>query len=203
MHEAYAQLQDYTDRGVVLTYWRDPTEPHELAFRTWFVRGHKFRFDWRDPHPYPPLRHLVTNFSICFDGHIARWWQDRPAKAEERESLGSAIAGATGISGGAACDVPNLLMPEVVSSFQYDDLKDLRYGAKVEAAGTTCHRLLGVHPLGGEYELLIGEQDLLLRKIISQNNGERRTEQIHNDIRTNGGFDSAIFCSAGTLLDAG
>jgi hypothetical protein len=190
--ERYQTFSTYQDSGVVLSYRTDDQSPREIVFTTWFVRPNYFRFDWRDHHPYPPLRHIVTNHSVRSSGTSATYRQDNPHEVTEERDLGLAIAGATGISSAAACDVPNLLMPEVVRAFKITQLLNLEIVGTSIFEGTSCIQVRGQHPRGGEHELWIGEADFLVRNFRKSRPG-RRADQIHRNIVVDQPIPEAVF----------
>jgi hypothetical protein len=202
VRDAYRDVTSYQDSGAVFTRLRHDEEPSELRFQTWFARPLNFRFDWRDHHPYPPLRHIVTNYSIRATGEIASAWQDDPHH-EEANSLSMAIAGATGISQGAAYEIPNLLMPEIVAGHGFERLGGLAYEGAEQREGVLCHVVSGHDRHQGATRLWIGVDDWFVRTMWNSFPNDLTSEQIHRDIVVNGLIPPNVFTAGGSLLDPG
>lgn len=160
----------YQDHGVVRTWFAEAAEPHELSFSTWFMKPSYFRFEFSVPHPFPPLRHIVTK-SVCgFDGikaYILTQKFEAAAVIDWTESLGTVVAGATGISGGSAHTIARLLLPEI-NGFSLNDLTDVKFEQEVEVEGILCYEITGVHAGFGSQSIWIGKPDLLLRKLFTR-----------------------------------
>lgn len=196
---AYSRVASYRDRGVVLVRLTEAA-PGEILFRTWFARPRQFRFDFRLHHPYPPLRHIVTNCSVRCAGETATHWCDRPA-GEETRPLEIAIAGATGISHGSAHTISNLLMPDVVRGTRLNDLERAQYQGSELFEGVQCHVVSGYYMDDMACRAWVGESDWLVRKVWSDL-GLGASEEIHRDIAVNDDIPVNTFVAGGSLLDA-
>ncbi|MBN9520994.1 hypothetical protein J0H58_21140 [bacterium] len=144
--EVYATCATYQDAGAVVTRFIKPghdsygtTKP----FATAFVRPDRFRFEHRHRHldNGPWDRYLVWA-----DGADVRtWWGTTPG-VEWPESLDLALAGATGVSGGAAQTVPGLLLPDRDAGRRLTELAELRLLGDESLGGVACYRLAGRFP---------------------------------------------------------
>jgi hypothetical protein len=108
--EAYQNLKSYQDEGVAVTKFErtiaDLTT--ECHFTTAFSRSGQFRFEFTELGVAKGL----TRYVVWKNGDdVKSWWTIKP-KIKRHENLGSAIAGATGVSGGTAYTIPSVLMKE-------------------------------------------------------------------------------------------
>nr|WP_143028984.1 hypothetical protein [Massilia sp. PDC64] len=186
----YRMLDSYADEGYVRR--EGSTRPDECWFETQFSRPGLFRFQFSRPHPYPPLRHLVTKVVIGSDGTTAYFRVEHDGSVRRNdieENLGLAVAGATGISKGTAHTIGNLLL-ECVGGFSLSMLNRPRFRRSREFHGDYCGRITGIHPGGGRVTLWFGASDLLLRKIVRH---RTRSEEVRKNIRTDQSIDQAVF----------
>ncbi len=100
----YASCSSYRDSGRV-----QGSEQGQTTFRTFFLRPHKFRFEWT--YVEPPLGY---SFIWC-DGN--KVFSFNLGEKKEENSLSNAIAAATGVLQGTAHTIPTLLLPELDASF--------------------------------------------------------------------------------------
>src|SRR4051794_40464398 len=123
MAAVYAGCRTYRDTGRVHTRFLtrrgrldfESTKP----FRTAFVRPDRFRFEFASHFPGQAEMH---RFIVHMAGRVVQtWWDLRPG-VERQSRLGMALAGATGVSGGAAHTVPALLLPRRVGGRRLTDL---------------------------------------------------------------------------------
>lgn len=109
VEQAYARHQTYRDTGSVRTEFLYPGGDNFIStvqFKTAFVRPDRFRFEFSSHHPKSTdLHHYII---AARGADVQTWWDIRPG-VEQAESLTMAIAGATGVSKGAALTVPALL----------------------------------------------------------------------------------------------
>lgn len=109
---AYAECHSYKDAGAVTTTFFGPSKrTRRLPFSTRFSRQHGFLFEFRDRRGEEEW----DQFAVWIDaGQPRTFWSVRPER-DDPPTLGRALAGATGISGGSAFRVPHLLMPELTN----------------------------------------------------------------------------------------
>jgi hypothetical protein len=109
-------------------------------------------------------------------------------QCRKEESLTMAIAGATGVSAGAASTIFRLLTGES-SGFPINQLEGITLVGREMVEGTDCYRIAGNHPRGfGKYELWVAASDSLIRKIKTD-----RDEEIHRNIAVNADIPADIF----------
>lgn len=119
--ENYQGCVSYTDTGKL------SSNAGNLEFKTYFCRPHKFRFEWSKSSADRSHERIIFSESnlkaIYFDGETF----------EETDSLALAIAGATGVSMGAAPLIAHLLMPNLFKFSQYQTLSSMApYSLTVE-----------------------------------------------------------------------
>ena len=137
----YAGARTYRDTGYVYTTVHGPRgiRSNQVSFATAFRRaGGRFRFEFVVPYPVaPPLGLPERRWIIFRKGSHIDQWSFPGAKAITPETFGLLIAGATGISRGAARNVPALLMPREVTGRR---LTDHLYAARVLDQLSCDHR---------------------------------------------------------------
>ena len=105
--DKYKTCKSYKDEGTVVTTSTDESKapPQEISFKTFFVRPSYFRFYWIDGYG--------DENTVWCDGKKSHLYF--LGKMDEQEHLSAAIAGATGVSSGAAHTIPRLLMPDLLA----------------------------------------------------------------------------------------
>ena len=170
LFEAYRGFFSYEDDGTVSMGDRDKPLRGDTTFRTLFRRPLYFRFEFASPHPYEPLAHIVTTTICGYDGESPYIWQkhhDSPARLEICESLELAVAGATGISGGSAYTISQLLMPEPDGSLAA--LEDLSVVESESIEGVTCNVIRGkLLRADAETDLFVDPETYTLRRVDSR-----------------------------------
>lgn len=192
--KAYASMDSYSDIGSV-TQQSHPGDPVlRTQFSTLYKRPNLFRFEFSRPHPYPPLRHIVTRHIVGFDGFgpyaLKREHQTEPS-LQAPSDLSDAVAGATGVSSGSAHNIGRLLLQEVDGP-SILDLIDPRFGADMEIDGAPCYSVCARLPRGGERELCIERGTLLVRRVRT-NHGKVPAVELRAAIRVNPPIDDASF----------
>lgn len=168
--------------------------PLETKFSTSFKKPSLFRFEFASPHPYPPLRHIITRHVIGSDGTTAyslHKEHEAAARVEIEESLSMAVAGATGISSGSAHTIGRLLFPEVNGLSLMDLVGPFRKRER-QFQGVTCYCIGAKHPRGPTLELWIEKKTLLLRKLV-HNAGKVPSEELRQGIRVDQPVKNSIF----------
>src|SRR6185503_1188748 len=109
-------------------------------------------------------------------GHeVLTWWSIRPG-VEKQYSLGAAIAGATGVSGGAAHTIPVLLLGKAIGGRRITEMEAATRIGDAELDGVTCFRVTGTLATTA-ITLWIDASTFLVRRIDSpQDFGDFRTE---------------------------
>ncbi len=184
----YGIMRSYQDRGVVLAGRPRGAGTDPTSFATFFRRPAQFRFDWSmgllDAEP----PRAQTQGAVWSDGARVFLRPDRDGMIEHPQSLRRAIAGATGVSYGAAHTVSALLMAEV-GGFTLPQLQRLTL-QQGECDGVECHRIGGFHPRGTQFEVFVGIEDLLLRRVL---NHDTAFEELRRDIRVDEDIEERVF----------
>ncbi len=143
MATTYANCKSYRDSGVVTNDFGPHTEgdryPRHInfkPFRTAFVRPDQFRFEYDDTTP--DKSYIIWAKA----GETRTWWHFKPG-VEDQPSLGIAIAGATGVSGGSAQTIPALLLLDRIGGRKLTSLTDLVRLPDETLDGTSCFKLEG------------------------------------------------------------
>jgi hypothetical protein len=138
--EVYATCGSYRDSGQVVTRFLDLggrlTDTSVKPFRTAFVRPGRFRFEYREEGQ-------GDRCIVWSHGEATRTWWDVTPGVEEHESLGVAVAGATGVSDESAHTVPALLLPDRVRGWRLTDLAGVVSLGDERLDEVTCYRLQG------------------------------------------------------------
>ena len=162
MAKVYADCQSYRDSGVVksvLTFSVLGKQITEKPFTTAFVRPDRFRFEFKAMESGVEQRYLVWQGG----NDVKTWWDVKPG-VEKVESLGLALAGPTGVSGGSAHTIPALLLPREVAGRRLTDLTEPKRLADAKIDNVDCFVLdgqFGDRPM----TLWIDKQTFLVRRI--------------------------------------
>jgi hypothetical protein len=190
MAARYETVSSYQDSGVVETVSADlpTTRSTDIFFKTYFTRPLKLRFEWMSYSPFSsPERNVVWS-----DGAKAfGFYSFQPEKIDEDEDVSMALAGATGVSRGAAHTVPELMLKDV-GGFSLLDLKKISSQGEERFEGADCYVLEGYHHTGEAWRLWIGKKDLLLRKLRTKS-GSNFSEEIHRDIKIEAAIPEATY----------
>jgi hypothetical protein len=142
--EVYGTCRTYRDSGQVLTCFlgRQGQLPRTdvKPFTTAFVRPNRFRFEYRKRYR---VEGEWCRRVVWADGTDVRTWWDARTGVERPESLGLALAGATGVSGGSAHIVPALLLPAQVRGRPFAETVHIDSLTDESLAEVHCYRLSG------------------------------------------------------------
>lgn len=128
-------------------------------FSTRFVRPGGFFFEFRSRRGEDDW----DQYAIWNEGEKTRtWWSVRPER-EGTKTLGLAIAGATGVSGGAAHRVPHLLMPELGRRRAPESARVI---AVPQASAEKCVVVEIPQFGGGVEQIWIDESSFLIRRVV-------------------------------------
>lgn len=172
--EVYVGCRSYRDSGVVKTIFitANRNRTVEKPFTTAFVRPDRFRFEYKEKKDDgEEYRYIVWR-----EGKkVQTWWDIRPG-VEMEQSLGLALAGATGVSGGSAHTVPALLLPKEVGGRLLTDLTEAKRIEDAKLGKVECYRVQGKY--GKNRTTLWIDKDFLVRRIDAQTEfDDFRTEE--------------------------
>ncbi len=172
MAEVYATCSSYSDTGLVKTtfFTEQGTNTDEKPFKTAYIRPSRFRFEFRDSM-FASQQTDDSEMSLMIvwrnGPDVQTWWGIRPG-VEKHTSLGMAIAGATGVSGGSAHTIPALLMDRsTIGGRTLLDMKDIERIDDALIGGTDCYRVHGLFGAGST-TVWIEKARLLVRRIDEQ-----------------------------------
>jgi outer membrane lipoprotein-sorting protein len=176
MAKVYAGCKTYRDSGVVITVFVEGVfgkRTVEKPFTTAFVRPDRFRFEYKDTRTGSGQ----SRYIVWSDGKAVQTWWDVGARLQKPESLGLALAGATGVSGGSAHTIPALLLPDEVGGRRLTDIKELRRAEDGKLEKVECFRIEGKYA-GVPTTLWIDKKSYVVRRIDEQEKFDNfRTEE--------------------------
>ncbi len=164
MAKTYANCKSYRDSGVVKSVLILPVigkQITEKPFTTAFVRPDRFRFEFKAME-FGGERYIVWQGG----NDVKTWWDVKPG-VEKVESLGLALAGPTGVSGGSAHTIPALLLPREVGGRRLTDITKPKRLADAKIDNVDCFVLdgqFGDRPM----TLWIDKRTFLVRQIAEQ-----------------------------------
>ncbi len=194
----YASMTSYSDCGAVHTQLIDNDRLFTTIFSTLYKKPSLYRFEFEQPHPYPPLQNIITRNAVVFDGSTAytskQTGPDSP-QIEIAESFLLAIAAATGVSSGSAHRIGRLLIP-AIGGLSILDLVDLRQGMDTVVDGIPCYSVTARYPktTAVDMEFVIEKDALLIRRIKTLGGASRfSATELRHSIRVNEPIDDAMF----------
>jgi len=184
MAETYAGCHSYRDSGLVETVFisRGPRRTNRRPFTTAFIRPDRFRFEYWEEVPtarffYSRRYQREERYIVwCKGMHVQRWFHARPG-IENVTSLGLALAGATGVSGGSAHTIPALLLQDKLGCCRLTCISDLGPVQDADLDGIACFRIDGKYA-GDPITVWIEKNTYLVRRIDEQHQfDDFRTEE--------------------------
>jgi hypothetical protein len=156
----YSTCNSYQDRGVQMTLFLRSGKTERRLFATAFVRPRRFRFEYRMFHRGRWQQYIIWER----DNEVKSFWTISHSSPDP--SLHSAIAAATGVSGGTAHTIPRLLMPSKIGGFCLIELEKLERMDDAYLDESECYRLQGSHPRSDtKYTLWIEKSTFLILQI--------------------------------------
>ena len=191
----YAAFLSYADEGTVRTRLRSEDPELIIPFSTLFRKPACFRFEFRRPHAYPPLRHIVYRHLVVSDGSTVQIVRDRPGHAlqiETTDSLELAVAGAAGISSGSAHTIARLLLPQV-GGLSLLHLSDPQRLPDISLGPADCYQVEAKYPRGGGLARLCIEKDTLLLRRIGTARDRFADDEARASIRVDQPLEMSLF----------
>lgn len=184
MLDTYAGASSYSDVGTATYRGLDDTPGPVASFRVWFARPNKFRIDASTVSPglTVPRREV-----LWADGQKIRSW----STARAVKSLTSVQLVGSGLFGTYAYHVPTLLNEDYAARSRIHQLEEPTVVGEEEFEGTPCVRIAGKF-LGDSYELWVGKDDHLVRKIVARYR-DHVLEEIHREIAVNQPLPPEVF----------
>jgi len=175
VQDAYLGFDSYSDIGTVERV--PPIGESSVEFKTYFVRPMKFRFEWSDWHPHWGKEHAARQSMIWSDGNHSYSWLLGEVISEP---VLRALAGASGISSGAALKILRLLNPEWAGSNPvWYKMQDSRLVNEEVVDNICCSHLLGKTLKPDDTEVWIDKYDQTIRRLRINTNmtAEEHVEQ--------------------------
>jgi outer membrane lipoprotein-sorting protein len=176
MVSVYASCSSYEDAGKVEThiFGQRVDSTQSKPFSTLFVRPSQFRFEFKEER----LDGSTTRYIVWQDGPVIKsWWTIRP-ETRTFETLNMALAGAAGVSGGSAVNVPSMLMGDLHDSHRIQTLTQLSLKGEEMVGGRTAYRIEGRDWRHNLLTIWIDKERFLLLKMNEKrelNNAEAET----------------------------
>jgi len=195
MVQRYVAFRSYSDTGQVT--FTHPNFVTKTPFSTHYSAPSLFRFDFRVPHPHPPLSHVVSQHAVGFDGTkayaIRKGFKSR-VETDSCESTGLAIAGAAGISCGAAITIGRLLFTDTGAVSLLEQI-DAQFDEDSVLDDIDCYSIAVRYPNHqSRYEFHIEKGSFLLRKLLSKH-GTSCFEESRMNIRINEPVEDELFAA--------
>jgi outer membrane lipoprotein-sorting protein len=164
MAKTYAECKSYRDSGMGKIKIIEPQGKFVQAtsFSTVFVRPKRFRFEYTQKQMFFETRRILW----CNGNEVKSWWSVQPGIKKE-ESLGMAVAGATGVSGGSAHTIPALLLPNEVGGRCLTDLTEAKRIEDDHIGKVACFRINGNYG-DSPMTLWLDQKQFLVRRMDSQ-----------------------------------
>ncbi|TET82870.1 MAG: DUF2092 domain-containing protein [Desulfobacteraceae bacterium] len=195
VNSSYLKLKSYQDSGILSTAY------NTINFETYFVRPNLFLFKWveqRDELSPKTLRKEKVSryFAIWSDGlnfNEHYYYNDDSNEGVIKvKSLNNLIAGATGISLGAASKVSSLLILDISSRPTTLLGNPILLGTQI-VQGKECYHIGGTRADGDwDIEIWISKNDYLIRKY--KRTSEKITaETIYKTVKSDHSIPNSIF----------
>jgi hypothetical protein len=116
MRQAYATAAAYVDDGMAMTTITTDggsQQSKTLMFTTAFVRAGAFRWEMQAPSGADEAGEWGRYIVWSSGSGASTWWSQRDTGVSSFPDIDRALDGPRGISGGAAVDIPGLLMPDL------------------------------------------------------------------------------------------
>jgi hypothetical protein len=163
MVSVYASCSSYADQGQVKTTFFKQSGPltRNKPFSTAFVRPSRFRFEFEDPGFSGRGNHYIVWRD---ESAIRSWWTIKP-ETRTFETLALALAGATGVSGGSAINVPSMLMGDLGDTHRIQTLTQLNLTGEERIEDKTAYRIEGRDWRNNLLTIWIDKETFLILKI--------------------------------------
>jgi len=181
---AYESCNTYMDSGRVQIIFITSQGRRTVVrpFTTSFVRPAAFRFEFQDRHgEYEWNQYIVWRQ----DAAIKSWYSIKPV-VKDHDNLSSAVAGASGVSGGSANRIPSLLMPDLLRGSAIKSLTGLKLIGEEQVESKAAYKIEGQYPRGGGATLWIDKQRKLILKVFEKRTvpGRGTTEDFETETTT-------------------
>jgi len=179
MRKTYSIMTSYSGKGVVEIVVSTGGQEQTIVkpFAITFKRPESLRVDWTDYFGGVPTPYVLWNATNGVFKYAKRMNQLGTC-----ESIGQAIGGHSGSSGGSVQHVPDMLLG-VLKKPQFSDLNDMKAVTVTNVDGVACYKVSGTRN-GNPVDLWIGKDGFVLRKVVTSTSFGVVTE-LHKAIKVN------------------
>jgi outer membrane lipoprotein-sorting protein len=183
MAAVYAGAQSYSDTTFVRYLEPDGGERFHVEFQIRFQRPSSIRLDAesRKEGALPRREVLWSNGAT-----IRTWSSGKAVVAQAKVRIAK-----SGMFGTYAYHIPTLLEESYAETRRLHDLSSATLAGEENVEGVDCHRIQGDWD-GDAYEVWIGKEDHLVRKIVAQHS-DHRLEEIHRSVALNTEIAPEVF----------
>lgn len=165
MVSVYASCKSYMDKGQVKEVFFSGSGNRVVRkpFTTAFVRPSRFRFEFTEDSD-----RMTQTLVVWRDGvSIRSWWSIKP-ETRYYETLGEALAGATGVSSQSAVVVPSMLFQNLGDTRRVQLLTELSLVSEEKVSGRATYRIQGKDWLNTRATIWIDKKTFLLVKLFEK-----------------------------------
>ncbi|MBA2431208.1 MAG: DUF2092 domain-containing protein [Chthoniobacterales bacterium] len=183
MVAAYSSARSYSGTTFVRYLNADGSERFHVAFKIWFLRPSSIRLDAESKKEGALPRREV----LWSDGATIRTWSTgKPVVAQSKIK----IAG-SGMFGTYAYHVPTMLEESYAGTRRLHELSAPMLAGDEIVEGVDCYHIRGGWE-GDEYEVWLGKEDHLVRKITATYS-DHQLEEIHREVSLNAEIAPDVF----------
>lgn len=165
MVSVYASCSSYRDTGEEKEVWRGTDRVTTKPFTTAFIRPSQFRYEFHRED----IRFGSADYVVWQNGpSVKSWWSVKPG-VKLYETLVMAIAGAAGVSGGTAVQVPSMLFGDLSDTHRIQKLSQPTLMKEEIVGGRPAYKIKGTAFRDQEMTIWIDKEKLLLLKTFEIN----------------------------------
>ena len=163
MVSVYASCNNYADEGRVETIFFQNSGRSWTSvkpFATAFVRPSRFRFEFENTDHNRSSHYVVWQEGAS----VKSWWTIKP-ETRSFENLAFALAGAAGVSSGAAINIPSMLLSSLGDTNRIRSLSQLNLTGEEKVGDQTAYKVEGKDRRNNLVTIWIDKERFLLLKI--------------------------------------
>lgn len=186
----YAWASTFQSTGTLLGGWDRATRP--AGFNLWFRRPDHFRMEWAGDELGSVRR---PYYRVVWENETGAYsFRDYRPVVSSHESLRQALGGLAGILRGSPGNIPSLLKAGMGFGGVITQMRGPTLLGEEEFEGIRCWRIRGaVGANGALYDLWIGCDEFLVRRIYCAHFPHSVQDEIHRNIRLNAEIPDEIF----------
>lgn len=180
MVSVYESCSSYMDKGQVIEFRSNAAPIVKKAFTTAFIRPSRFRFEFTEDS-----NHRTHNYVVWRDGvSIRSSWSIQP-EVRYYETLGEAVARATGVSSMSAVVVPSMLFQNLGDTRRIQSLTEFSLVREEKINGKAVYRIEGKDWANMSLAIWIDKQTFLLLKVFERRENVEITIRYEPQINVN------------------